>query len=76
MTLGIRSEDGNAHHKATYLLKRVQAVEPIPILLDVRHYFISDNAESWCSQTRWKIVERLVHGGEADLMKQAFELVN
>ena len=39
-------------------------------------YFIYDNAKSWYFQTGWKIVDQLVHGGEADLMKSAFELAS
>ncbi len=70
------SEGGNAHHKATYPHKRAQAVGRIPILLDVHLYFIYDNAKSWYFQKGWKIVDRLVHGGEADLMNPAFELAS
>ena len=44
------------------------------ILLDVHLYFIYDNAKSWYFQTGWKIVDRLVHGGEADLLESALEL--
>lgn len=68
------SEGGNAHHKATYPHKRAQAVGRIPILLDVHLCFIYDNAKLWYFQAGWKIVYRLVHGGEADLMEPALEL--
>ena len=56
--------------------KRAQAVGRIPILLDVRLYFIHDNAKSWNFQTGWKIVNQFVHGGEADLMELALELAS
>lgn len=70
------SESGNAHHRATYPHKRAQAVGRIPILLDVHLYSIYDNAKSWYFQTGWKIVDRLVHGGEADLMEPTLELAS
>lgn len=70
------SEGGKAHHKVTYPHKRAQAVGRIPILLDVHLNFIYDTAKSWHFQTSWKIVDRLVHGGEADVMEPTLELAS